>query len=54
VGNNAFFIFAAINVGSLIFVALVLPETRGKSLEQIEAHMRERFGDKRQETAPAN
>jgi len=54
VGNNAFFIFAAINVGSLIFVALVLPETRGKSLEQIEAHMRERFGDKRQEAAPAN
>lgn len=45
VGNNAFFIFAGINVASLIFVMLVLPETRGKSLEQIETHMRERFGD---------
>ncbi len=45
VGNSAFFIFAAINVGSFIFVALALPETRGKSLEEIEAHVREHFGE---------
>ena len=53
VGNNAFFIFAGINVASLVFVALVLPETRGKSLEQIETHMRERFGDKGEASASA-
>lgn len=45
VGNSAFYIFAAINVGSFIFVALTLPETRGKSLEEIEAHVREHFGE---------
>ena len=44
-GNSTFFIFAAINVASLAFVALMLPETRGKSLEQIETLMRERFGE---------
>ncbi|MDZ7279937.1 sugar porter family MFS transporter [Pantoea eucrina] len=47
VGNSAFFIFAAINVASLAFVMVILPETRGKSLEQIEDHMRQRFGDAR-------
>lgn len=44
-GNTTFFIFALINIGSLIFVAMVLPETRGKSLEQIETAMRQRFGE---------
>ena len=45
VGNKAFFIFAAINVASLVFIAVMLPETRGKSLEEIESHMREHFGE---------
>ncbi|WP_414057233.1 sugar porter family MFS transporter [Pantoea dispersa] len=45
VGNKAFFIFAAINVASLAFIAVMLPETRGKSLEEIESHMREHFGE---------
>ncbi|RMT15102.1 Sugar transporter protein [Pseudomonas amygdali pv. mori] len=40
IGNPTFFIFAAINVGSLIFVFLCLPETKGKSLEQIEKHLK--------------
>lgn len=44
-GNTTFFIFALINIGSLIFVAMALPETRGKSLEQIETAMRQRFGE---------
>jgi major inositol transporter-like SP family MFS transporter len=35
-GSATFFLFAAINVGSLIFVALRLPETRGRSLEGLE------------------
>ncbi|RZI73004.1 MAG: sugar porter family MFS transporter, partial [Pseudomonas sp.] len=33
IGNPTFFVFAAINIGSLIFVFLCLPETKGKSLE---------------------
>jgi len=53
VGNNAFFIFAAINVASLVFVVTVLPETRGKSLEQIESDMRQRFGEEGDETVQA-
>ncbi|RMV22337.1 Sugar transporter protein [Pseudomonas savastanoi] len=40
IGNPTFLIFAAINVGSLIFVFLCLPETKGKSLEQIEKHLK--------------
>ena len=39
-GNPTFFVFAAINIGSLIFVFTCLPETKGKSLEQIEKHMK--------------
>jgi len=38
-GSATFFVFAAINVGSLIFVAACLPETRGKSLEGLEKHL---------------
>lgn len=44
-GNATFFIFALLNIGSLVFVFTSLPETRGKSLEQIETLMRERFGE---------
>lgn len=39
-GNPTFYIFAVINVGSLLFVFFCLPETKGKSLEQIEKHMK--------------
>ncbi|MET0124758.1 MAG: MFS transporter, partial [Pseudomonas caspiana] len=38
--NPTFFVFAVINVGSLLFVFFCLPETKGKSLEQIEKHMK--------------
>jgi hypothetical protein len=48
-GSTTFFIFAAINVGSLIFVMAMVPETRGKSLEEIESHMKEKFGEKPKE-----
>lgn len=44
-GNKTFFVFAIINVGSLLFVMFMLPETRGKSLEEIENLMRERYGE---------
>jgi len=39
-GNPTFFAFAAINIGSLVFVFFCLPETKGKSLEQIEKYMK--------------
>ena len=39
-GNPTFFVFVAINLGSLMFVFFCLPETKGKSLEQIEKHMK--------------
>jgi sugar porter (SP) family MFS transporter len=39
-GGTTFFVAAAINVGSLVFVLLCVPETRGKSLEQIERFLR--------------
>lgn len=48
-GSTTFFIFAAINVGSLFFVMAMVPETRGKSLEEIESHMKEKFGEKPKE-----
>ncbi|WP_338545207.1 sugar porter family MFS transporter [Pseudomonas benzopyrenica] len=40
IGNFTFYVFAAINVGSLLFVYFCLPETRGKSLEEIERHLK--------------
>lgn len=43
-GSGAFFLFAIINVASLVFVLTCLPETRGKSLEHIERDLRRRFG----------
>ena len=36
---NTYFIFAALGVVALVFIATQVPETRGKSLEQIEADM---------------
>lgn len=38
-GSATFFVFAAINVLSLIFVARYLPETKGKSLEGLEIYL---------------
>lgn len=52
-GSKVFFIFAIINVGSLAFVALMLPETRGKSLEEIEQHMRDKWGEHNVSEEPA-
>ncbi|MFE7083585.1 sugar porter family MFS transporter [Priestia megaterium] len=39
---QVFLIFAAIGVAALIFVIKFLPETRGRSLEEIEADLRKR------------
>lgn len=40
---NTYFIFAAIGVCALIFVWRLVPETRNKSLEQLEEEFMERF-----------
>jgi major inositol transporter-like SP family MFS transporter len=39
-GNYTFFVFAALNVASFVFVFFCLPETRGKSLEAIEKFLK--------------
>ncbi|KAA9016966.1 sugar porter family MFS transporter [Niallia endozanthoxylica] len=42
VGLSAtFFIFAVLGIGAIIFVNKFLPETKGKSLEQLEAYFRD-------------
>lgn len=45
IGTYTFFIFVAINILSLLFVFFMLPETKGKSLEEIEIMMREKYGE---------
>ncbi|WP_174614426.1 sugar porter family MFS transporter [Virgibacillus ihumii] len=40
--EQVFLIFAAIGIGAMIFVIKYLPETRGRSLEEIEADLRKR------------
>jgi len=42
-GGMTFFLFAVINIGSIIFCLLCLPETKGMSLEEIERHMEQRL-----------
>lgn len=47
-GGMTFFLFAVINIGSIGFCTLWLPETKGLSLEEIETLMEQRFsGGKR-------
>ena len=38
-GNATFYMVAAISLLSFVFVARFVPETRGKSLEKLEAHL---------------
>jgi len=40
IGGVTFLIFAAINVGAFVFYVRRVPETRGRSMEAIEAHFR--------------
>jgi MFS transporter, SP family, galactose:H+ symporter len=37
---GAFTLFAIVCLGGILFTMALLPETRGVSLEQIEAHLR--------------
>lgn len=43
IAGATFFLFAAINVGTLIFYVAAAPETKGRSLERVESEMEERF-----------
>lgn len=38
-----FFIFALLGVGSIIFITKCMPETRGKSLEEVEQEFRQKY-----------
>ncbi len=38
--SGLFWLYAAVSLASSIFVAVALPETKGKTLEEIEAHFR--------------
>jgi MFS transporter, SP family, major inositol transporter len=43
VGYSTFYVFFAVNILSLVFVARFVPETRGKSLEKLEEHLEEKL-----------
>jgi major inositol transporter-like SP family MFS transporter len=43
IGGFTFFVFAAINIGTLVFYIRSLPETKGRSLERVEEELTERF-----------
>jgi MFS transporter, SP family, major inositol transporter len=45
-----FFIFAVCGIGAIVFVNKILPETRGKSLEQLESYFRN-YGQESQKQA---
>ncbi|NWA24382.1 sugar porter family MFS transporter [Pseudomonas gingeri] len=46
-GGMTFFLFAVVNIGSIIFCTLWLPETKGLTLEEIEQQMKQRFSGRR-------
>ncbi|WP_037958641.1 sugar porter family MFS transporter [Streptomyces violens] len=41
--GNTFFVFALINIGTLIIYVMGVPETRGKTLEEIQEQLRARY-----------
>jgi len=53
-GGMTFFLFAVINIGSIVFCTLWLPETKGMTLEQIEQFMQQRLGGRTWRRANAN
>ena len=53
-GGMTFFLFAVINIGSIIFCTLWLPETKGMTLEQIEQFLQQRLGGSTWRRSEAN
>lgn len=45
IGPGTFFAFAVINAISLAVVARFLPETKGRTLEQLETYLKNHFSD---------
>ena len=43
--SSTFFIFAVIGALSFVFILTMVPETRGKTLEQLEAQFRQKYGE---------
>jgi MFS transporter, SP family, major inositol transporter len=43
--SSTFFMFAVIGVLSFVFIWTMVPETRGRTLEQLEAQFRQKFGE---------
>jgi major inositol transporter-like SP family MFS transporter len=39
-GATTFLLFALVNVGAIVFARRMIPETSGRSLEELEAHLR--------------
>jgi MFS transporter, SP family, major inositol transporter len=42
--SNTFFVFAVLGVGAIAFAAKYIPETRDKSLEDLEHHFKNAAG----------
>lgn len=40
---TAFYIYAGFNIFALLFSLVILPETKGKSIEEIEEHLRKKY-----------
>ena len=49
---GVFFLYAALTFGAFFFVRALVPETKGLSLEDIQAFWAGRAGDKRPATVP--
>jgi predicted MFS family arabinose efflux permease len=43
--SGTFFMFAVIGALSFLFIWTMVPETRGRTLEQLEEDFREKFGE---------
>ena len=43
--SSTFFMFAVVNALAIVFIWTMVPETRGRTLEQLEEDFRERFGE---------
>jgi sugar porter (SP) family MFS transporter len=43
--SSTFFIFAVIGALSFVFILTMVPETRGRTLEQLEAQFRQKYGE---------
>ncbi|MDQ2763989.1 MAG: MFS transporter [Pseudomonadota bacterium] len=42
--SNTFFVFAVLGVGAILFVNRFAPETRGRSLEELEEEFHTKYG----------